>query len=233
MFHSLGSVVRMNNEHYTEQFKKKVTLSHVYKVTNEPIITWYASIVRKTLKVLICYLTNTQCGNPMSHINPIVRFCSDFLQHVLVYGCHSGDHVLSQFLKIIWQGWYVDSVLDIPPEKDVARCEVWRPGRPSVEGQVNDDSTSNPVVWQIFILVMADFAMKMRQSSNTWMKICHTTGLDMLSSLTCPFTLGLSGRQTSHCATTFSGGMSRTSTYHPCQMIFKNWDSASSPLWQP
>jgi hypothetical protein len=27
--------------------------------------------------------------------------------------------------------------------------------------------------------------------------------------------------------------MSRTSsTYHPCQMIFKNWDSASSSLWQ-
>jgi hypothetical protein len=35
-----------------------------------------------------------------------------------------------------------------------------------------------------------------------------------------------------NCAT--AGGMSRTSsTYHPCQMIFKNWDSASSPLWQP
>jgi hypothetical protein len=27
-------------------------------------------------------------------------------------------------LKIIWQGWYVDDVLDIPPEKEVARCEV-------------------------------------------------------------------------------------------------------------
>jgi hypothetical protein len=27
----------------------------------------YALIVRKALKVLICYLTNTQCGNPVSH----------------------------------------------------------------------------------------------------------------------------------------------------------------------
>jgi hypothetical protein len=36
----------------------------------------------------------------------------------------------------------------------------------------------------------------------------------------------------SHRTTSFSGGMSRTSsTYHPCQMIFNNWDSASSPLW--
>jgi hypothetical protein len=50
------------------QFKKKVTLSHVYnEVTSEPIITRYASIVRKALIVLICYLTNTQCGNPVSH----------------------------------------------------------------------------------------------------------------------------------------------------------------------
>jgi hypothetical protein len=67
-----------------------------------------------------------------------------------------------------------------------------------------------------------------------WMKICHTVGLDVLSSLTCHSTLGLPGRQTSHLANSFSGGMSRTSsTYYPCQMIFKNWDSASSPLWQP
>jgi hypothetical protein len=32
-----------------------------------PVSLRYASIVRKTLKVLICYLTNTQCGNPVSH----------------------------------------------------------------------------------------------------------------------------------------------------------------------
>jgi hypothetical protein len=67
-------------------------------------------------------------------------------------------------LKIIWQGWYVDYDLDIPPEKEIARCKVWRPRRPSVEGQVSDDSTSNPAVWQIFIQVMADFAMKMRRA---------------------------------------------------------------------
>jgi hypothetical protein len=52
----------------TGQFKKKVTLSHVYnEVTSEPTVTRYASIVRKALKVLICPLTNTQCGNPVSH----------------------------------------------------------------------------------------------------------------------------------------------------------------------
>jgi hypothetical protein len=39
---------------YTEQFKKKVTLSHVYnEVTSEPTITWYTTIVRKTLKVCL------------------------------------------------------------------------------------------------------------------------------------------------------------------------------------
>jgi hypothetical protein len=39
---------------------------------------------------------------------------------------------------------------------------------------------------------------------------------------------------TSHRATSLSGGMSRTSsTYHPYQTIFKNWNSASSQLWQP
>jgi hypothetical protein len=95
---------------YTGQFKKKVTLSHVYnEVTSEPTITRHASIVRIALKVLICYLTNTQCGNPCqtAHVNPIVHFCPDTLQHVPVYGCHSGDDSLSQFLKIIWQGWYM------------------------------------------------------------------------------------------------------------------------------
>jgi hypothetical protein len=77
-------------------------------------------------------------------------------------------------LKIIWQGWYVDDILDIPPEKEVAWCEVWRPGRPSVEGQVSDDSTSNPAVWQIFIQIMADFAMKMRQSAITLVTVGFT-----------------------------------------------------------
>jgi hypothetical protein len=38
-----------------------------YEVTSEPAITRYASIVRKALKVLICYLKNTQYGNPVSH----------------------------------------------------------------------------------------------------------------------------------------------------------------------
>jgi hypothetical protein len=89
-----------------------------------------------------------------THVNPIVHFCPDSLQHVPVCGCHSAD-ALSQFLKIIWQGWYVDDVLDMPPEKDVARCEVWRPGRPIVEGQVSDNSASNPEVWPVFIHVMA------------------------------------------------------------------------------
>jgi hypothetical protein len=90
----------------------------------------------------------------MAHVNPIVLFCPDSLQHVPVYGCHSGDDALSQFLKIIWQERYIDNVLDIPPEKEATLCEVWRPGRPSMEGEVSDDSTSNPVVWQISIQVM-------------------------------------------------------------------------------
>jgi hypothetical protein len=39
---------------YTEQFKKKITLSHVYnEVTSEPKITRYTTIVRKTLKVCL------------------------------------------------------------------------------------------------------------------------------------------------------------------------------------
>jgi hypothetical protein len=51
------------------------------------------------------------------HVNPMVHFCPDSLQHAPVYGCHSGDDALSQFLKIIWQGWYVDDVLDMPPSR--------------------------------------------------------------------------------------------------------------------
>jgi hypothetical protein len=53
---------------YTGQFKKNVTLSHIYNnVTSEPTITRYASIVRKALKVLLCCLAGTQYGNPVSH----------------------------------------------------------------------------------------------------------------------------------------------------------------------
>jgi hypothetical protein len=71
-FHSLLSLcllsLHTSLEPSTGQFKKKVTLSHVYnKVNREPKITRCASMVRKGLKVLICYLKNTQCGNPVSH----------------------------------------------------------------------------------------------------------------------------------------------------------------------
>jgi hypothetical protein len=42
-----------SNLEYTGQFKKKVTLSHVYnEVTSEPTITRHTTIVRKTLKSL-------------------------------------------------------------------------------------------------------------------------------------------------------------------------------------
>jgi hypothetical protein len=59
--------LRLNCIH-TGKLKKNVTLSHVYnEVTSEPTITQYESIVRKALKVLISYLANTQCGNPVSH----------------------------------------------------------------------------------------------------------------------------------------------------------------------
>jgi hypothetical protein len=61
----------------------------------------------------------------MAHVNPIIQFCPDSLQHVPVYGFHRGDVELSQFLKIIWQRWYIDNILDITPEKKVALCEVW------------------------------------------------------------------------------------------------------------
>jgi hypothetical protein len=73
--------------------------------------------------------------------------------------------MMSRFLKIIWQGWYIDDILDVPPEQEVTQYEVWQPGWPSVEGQVSDNSTSNPAVWLIFVYVMADCAMKIRQST--------------------------------------------------------------------
>jgi hypothetical protein len=105
---------------YTGQFKQKVTLPHVYnEVTSEPTITLHASIVRRALKVLIRYLTNTQCGNPVSHgtRQSDGPFLSRLSPACPVSGCHSGDDALSQFLKIIWQGWYVDDVLKYPRER--------------------------------------------------------------------------------------------------------------------
>jgi hypothetical protein len=111
----------------TGQFEKNTTLAHVYnEVTGEPTITRCASIVRKTLIVLICYLTNTQCGNPVSHSTRQSE--SPFLSRLspACPGCHSGDDALSQFLKINWQRWYVDDVLDIP--RAVAQLlQSWSP----------------------------------------------------------------------------------------------------------
>jgi hypothetical protein len=50
----LYSRLQVTGCHYTEQFKKKVTLSHVYyEVTSEPTITRYTTIVRKTAKVCL------------------------------------------------------------------------------------------------------------------------------------------------------------------------------------
>jgi hypothetical protein len=54
------------------------------KWTNEPTITRCTSIVGRTLKVLIRYLTNTQCGNLVSH------------------GTRQSD---SQFLSRLSQAW--------------------------------------------------------------------------------------------------------------------------------
>jgi hypothetical protein len=108
----------------TEQFKKNVTASHIYnEVTSEPTITRYASIVRKTLKFWHVKLQtlNVETQSHTAHVNPIVHFCPDSLQHVRVYGSHSGIDTLSQFLNIILQGWYVDDVLGIPPENEVGR----------------------------------------------------------------------------------------------------------------
>jgi hypothetical protein len=53
----------------------------------------------------------------------IVHICPHSLQHVPVYGCHSGDDALSQFLKIIWQGWYVTGA-SIPKRVRHSRCTV-------------------------------------------------------------------------------------------------------------
>jgi hypothetical protein len=58
-----------------------------------------------------------------AHVNPIVHFCPDSLQHDSVYGCHRGDDALSQFLKIIWQGWYVAGG-SIPKCVRNSRCTV-------------------------------------------------------------------------------------------------------------
>jgi hypothetical protein len=64
--------------------------------------------------------------------------------------------------------WYIDEVLDMPREEEVARYEIWRPEWPSVEGQVSDDITSNLAVWKIFIDAGAGIAMKMSGTPSCW-----------------------------------------------------------------
>jgi hypothetical protein len=48
----------------------------------------------------------------MAHVNPIVHFCPDSLQHVPVYGCHSGDD-LTPCDFCVWG--HVQDVVYVPP----------------------------------------------------------------------------------------------------------------------
>jgi hypothetical protein len=47
-----------------------------------------------------------------AHVNPIVEFCPDSLQHVPVYGCHDALD-LTQYDFFIWE--YVKDVFYAPP----------------------------------------------------------------------------------------------------------------------
>jgi hypothetical protein len=51
----------------------------------------------------------------MAHVNPIAHFCPDFLQHVPVHGCHSGDDVLDLTPCYFFLWGYVKDVVYIPP----------------------------------------------------------------------------------------------------------------------
>jgi hypothetical protein len=112
-FHSLNLFTHFAN---TGQFKKKVTISHAYnEITGKPTITRYATIVRKALKVLICYLTNTQCGNPVSHDTR--QSDSPFLSRLspacpclwLPQRRWSAVSVLEDHLGGVVRGWWINS----------------------------------------------------------------------------------------------------------------------------
>jgi hypothetical protein len=69
--HSLHMIMYFRPLHlYTGQFKKKVTLSHVYnEVTSEPTITRYTTIVKKTVKVLQHVLPWRRRPETLSRVN--------------------------------------------------------------------------------------------------------------------------------------------------------------------
>jgi hypothetical protein len=50
-----------------------------------------------------------------AHDNPIVHFCPDSLQHVPVYGCHSGDDALDLTPCDFFLWGYVKDVVYVPP----------------------------------------------------------------------------------------------------------------------
>jgi hypothetical protein len=79
---------------------------------------WYVSIARETLNVLnlkdMYAQVSTQCHT--AHIKSIIQFLPYFLQQVFLYGCCHCDDPLPWFL---WQGWPINGVLHLPPEKKV------------------------------------------------------------------------------------------------------------------
>jgi hypothetical protein len=50
-----------------------------------------------------------------AHVNPIVHFCPDCLQHVPVCGCHSGDDALDLIQCEFFLWGYVKDVVYISP----------------------------------------------------------------------------------------------------------------------
>jgi hypothetical protein len=49
-----------------------------------------------------------------AHVNPIVHFCPDCLQHVPVYGCHCGDDALDLTPCDFFLWGYVKDVVYVP-----------------------------------------------------------------------------------------------------------------------
>ena len=83
-----------------------------------------------------------------THIKPTFQFLPNTFQHCIVNGCNSFRYSGLQLIHVFWKERHIHQSFHKPPQKEIAGCEIWRPGRPEHENAIISPRPSNPSVWQ-------------------------------------------------------------------------------------
>ena len=86
-----------------------------------------------------------------AHIKPIVQFLPNVFQHCVVDSCNSFRYSGLQFIHVFWKEMHIHQSYHKPSQKEIAGCEIWRPGRPRHENAIISPRPSNSSIWQFCV----------------------------------------------------------------------------------